>query len=228
MSSMFEFIGGLVATQIFFPDVLNQIVDKMIPFYTIFAMILIVVYFRRYSSQERNDRTYTVAKKQKESDEPKIITPASFVANWDKIERPGFKEFAIFMGQNSFVAGMAEKQPFGNSIQMKEENGKTWIKIDFTGIPSQSFMWCELGKDANAPISEGKDKDGSVIYEKFWWIEEEKKLMRVVSHAEGNPKGLLATQERIITPDDKMIARVEAMKMNDKSSAKFTTTFVRK
>ena len=101
----FETFTSLGLAQIFYPTVVNQVADIVVPLYTVLVLVAIISYARRVATAEpKKDRVYSLSKK-KQTSEQKEITIHSFAGTWDKVDRPGFKEFLIFMGTNSYLAG---------------------------------------------------------------------------------------------------------------------------
>jgi hypothetical protein len=218
MSTLYVILGGIVVAQFLAPDGFNRFSDYLAPFYAIIVLAAIQ-YYRRQPPPKKIDRNYTLAKKE-------IPWQQKFVGTWDKTERPGFKEFAIFMGQNSFVAGMAEKQPFGNIIQFQDETRKV-IKIDITGVPAQPGAWVEMGQDK--PGTETKDPKGNPTIDKIWFNEEEKKLYRTLSAPPDAPTSWATdvVQIREITEDDKLVITATLTRRSDGKSGGFKAIFVR-
>lgn len=133
-------------------------------------------------------------------------------------------QFAIFMGQNSFVAGIAEKQPFGNIIQFQDDSRK-FIKIDITGTPAQPGTWVEVG----GPGVETKDPKGNPVIDKIWFNEDEKKLYRSLSAPKDAPVSWATdvVQIREITDDDKLVITATLTRRSDGKSGGFKAVFVR-
>lgn len=126
------------------------------------------------------------------------------------------------MGQNSFVASIAEKQAYGNVIQYQDGNEKI-MKVDMTGIPALAGVWVEVG----GPGTETKDAKGLPIIDRIWWDEENMKLMRTIMAPEGVADSVDATQTREITADDKLVATVSVRRRSDNATCAFKAIFKR-
>jgi hypothetical protein len=130
------------------------------------------------------------------------------------------------MGQSSFIAGLADKQRFGNVIQFQDESRKV-IKIDITGVPAQAGTWVEVGKDKQA--TDGKDPRGNPIIDKIWFDDDEKKIYRSIKSLPDAPTSSATDvmQIREITDDDKLIVTVSCTRRSDNQTVGFKAIFVR-
>lgn len=206
-----EVILYYVAAFAISPSKFNLVFDFISPVYTIAVLFLIVKAYRtgvtKSSSHER--KTYSLSKNNKQ-------TPGNwkraFEGKWDLLNRTGWKEFAIFMGKSSFVAGLANAQPFGQIISYKSKDNESEMKIDATGVPANDGPWVVIG----GPQSPTK-QDGKAVLEKMTWDEENKKLIRIRESTEG---GYINYQERYINEQGHLIIDVTYTRTKDNASVK--------
>jgi hypothetical protein len=132
--------------------------------------------------------------------------------NWVLLHRTGWKEFAIFMGKSSFVAGLANAQPFGQIISYKSKDNETEMKIDATGVPANDGPWVVIGGGQSAT-----KQDNKAVLENMIWDEENKKLIRVRESTEG---GYVNYQERYINEQGNLVIDVTYTRTKDNESVK--------
>ena len=117
---VYGFVGGVYLLHLYCPQFFNEIADDAVKYYSLAAVVIIVVAFLRSASsndESSQDRDYKIAGKNDSKDNEEC-TPESFAGTWDKIERPGFKEFAIFMGHPSFMAGNSKCGSLSNYTRL--------------------------------------------------------------------------------------------------------------
>ena len=84
MSALYGILGGVVLAHILSPENFNKASDYFSPLYAI-AVIVIIVAYKRRPIPKKQERVYTLEKKE-------LTWKQKFIGTWEKTERPGFKE----------------------------------------------------------------------------------------------------------------------------------------
>jgi hypothetical protein len=254
MMPIYVLLVSIVLAQVLVPSGFNRLADYISPVYII-CVFLVIRYYRNLPAPKKGARIYELPKKnipwqdrflgtwekiERPGFKEVIESTVTFVCKHRKYVYTRIVlvvyvivwsfvvcvQFAVWMGQSQFVAGLAEKQRSGNVIQYQDDS-KKMIKIDITGVPAQPGSWVEVGKDKAPAV--GKDPRGNPVLDTIWFNEEEKKLYRVLKSPQDVPKDAACetTQIREMTDDDKMIATVTCTRLKDNQTKGFKTIFVR-
>lgn len=83
-------LGGAVLAHILAPENFGRLADLVVPVYTILAIAILVSFSKNVESRsEKKEQNYVL---KKSGAEEALTWKQKFIGNWEKTERPGFKE----------------------------------------------------------------------------------------------------------------------------------------
>lgn len=147
-----------------------SIIDTIVPFYTLIAIVVIVLYIQNTKDLKKSNKLYRLVKKAKE------VGPndwkKAFAGNWTlKNREKDFKDFLIGEGFGGFKIGVVSN--IGHTLALQFENNDVdgRLQVIGTGVPSGTIPFCSLKKE-KMPVT----VDGRVNVFEMYWNDEEKSL----------------------------------------------------